>query len=152
MRVRNSRLWGVAAASAVSLALAISAGAVSSSVVYNATPNPVPPNVASVGFQATQTSEFGDFVHLAGTDRVLNTVTVTMSDWALYSDYATDARYSSNHVSWTHPITVNVYSSHLGADGAPDQLLGTVTQDVTIPWRPAADPTCAGGTAWRAGD
>src|SRR3954471_17091391 len=129
MRVRNSRLWGVAAASAVSLALAISAGAGSSSVGYNATPNPVRPNVASLGFQATQTSEFGDFVHLAGTDRVLNTVTVTMSDWALYSDYATDARYASNTVSWSHPITVNVYDSHL-------VLLGTTTQNVTIPWRP----------------
>ncbi|HEY3921925.1 MAG TPA: hypothetical protein VGL76_07400 [Gaiellaceae bacterium] len=153
MRLRNTRLWGVAAvAAAFSLALTISAGAVSSSVVYNATPNPVPPNVASVGFQATQTSQFGDYVHLAGTDRVLNTVTVTMSDWALYSDYATDARYASNTASWSHPITVNVYSSHLGANGAPDTLLATKTEDVTIPWRPAADPTCPGGTAWRAAD
>jgi hypothetical protein len=123
------------------------------SVVYNAIPTPLPPNVASLGFEATSTSEFGDYVHLAGTDRVLKTVTVTMSDWALYSDYATDVRYAGNSATWSHPITVNVYSNHLGANGAPDTLLATKTQTVVIPWRPAADPTCPnGGTAWRAGD
>ena len=152
MRVRNPRAWSAAAVAVVSLALTVSAGAVSSSVVYNATPNPLPPNVASLGFQATQTSEFGDHVHLAGTDRVLNTVTVTMSDWALYSDYATDVRYAANSATWSQPITVNIYSSHLGANGAPDTLLATKTANVTIPWRPAADPTCPGGTAWRASD
>ena len=31
-------------------------------------------------------------------------------------------------------------------------LLGTVTQMFAIPWRPVADPTCPGGTAWRAID
>lgn len=119
-----------------------------STTVYDATPSPLPPNIASVGFQATSTSEFGDYVHLAGADRVLNTVTVTMSDWALYADYASDARYSANLATWTHPVTVNVYSSHLGANGAPDTLLATKTDNVTIPWRPVADPTC--GSAWKA--
>jgi hypothetical protein len=75
-----------------------------------------------------------------------------MSDWARYSDYATDIRYSGNSVSWTHPVTVNVYSNHLGANGVPDTLLATKTETVAIPWRPAADPTCAGGTAWKASD
>jgi hypothetical protein len=107
--------------------------------------------VASLGFQATSTDEFGDFVHLGGTDRVLQTVTVTMSDWALYSDYTSDGRYSGNAATWTHPITVNIYSNPDG-DGTPNVLLATETQTVTIPWRPAADPTCPGGSAWRAGD
>lgn len=153
MRLRNPLPWGVAAAAvAVSLALTASAGAVTSSVVYNATPNPLPPNVASVGFEATSTSEFGDQVNLGGTNRVLSAVTVTMSDWALFSDYASDARYSGNPSTWSHPITVNVYANHLGLNGAPDTLLATTTQDVVIPWRPVADPTCPGGTAWRASD
>ena len=117
------------------------------SVVYDATPNPLPPNVASLGFQATSTSEFGDYVHLAGTDRVLKTVTVTMSDWALNSDYP-----SLPATGWSHPITVNVYESNLGTNGVPDTLLASRTENVTIPWRPAADPTCPGGTAWRATD
>jgi hypothetical protein len=96
------------------------AQAATSTTIYDATPNPLPPNVASLGFEATQTSEFGDLVHLAGTSRVLNTVTVTMSDWALYADYSTDARYTANSATWSHPITVNVYSNHLGTNGVPD--------------------------------
>jgi hypothetical protein len=75
-----------------------------------------------------------------------------MSDWALYSDYSSDLRYSADSATWSHPITVNVYSSHLGTNGAPDTLLATKTATITIPWRPAADPTCANGTAWRATD
>lgn len=153
MKLWNPRaLSATVAAAAVSLALAASAGAVTSSAVYDATPSPLPPNVASLGFQATSTSEFGDYVHLDGTDRVLDEVTVTMSDWALYADYSLDARYATNTATWSHPITVNVYSSHLGTNGAPDTLLASTTENVTIPWRPAADPTCAGGTAWRAAD
>jgi hypothetical protein len=149
----NPRQWGVVAfVAAACLAFAGSAGAVAPSDVYNATPSVLPPNVASLGFEATSTSEFGDHVTLAGTNRVLNTITVTMSDWALYADYATDVRYAANSSTWSHPITVNVYSSHLGVNGAPDTLLATTTQSVTIPWRPVADPTCPGGTAWRAGD
>jgi Right handed beta helix region len=128
----------IAAALSVSLAASSAIGA---SVVYNAIPSPLPPNVASVGYEATSTSEFGDYVHLAGTNRHLDTVTVTMSDWALYSDYSSDPQYSGNLLTWSHPITVNVYSSSLA-------LLATKTQNVTIPWRPVADAAC--GTAWKA--
>jgi parallel beta-helix repeat protein len=137
----------VAAVLSVSLAASSAIGA---SVVYNAIPSPLPPNVASLGFEAQSTSEFGDYVHLTSTNpnRVLNAVTVTMSDWALYSDYSTDFRYSGNSSTWSHPITVNVYSNHLGANGAPDTLLATKTQNVAIPWRPVADASC--GTAWKA--
>ena len=138
----NPRLWGVLAAAVVaSLALTASAGAVTPSAVYDATPSPLPPNVASLGYEATSTSEFGDKVHLAGTNRVLDEITVTMSDWALKSDYPT----VGTATSWQHPITVNVYTTGL-------TLLASKTETITIPWRPAADPTCAGGTAWRASD
>lgn len=107
------------------------------SVVYDATPTPLPPNVASVGFQATSTSEFGDYVRLGGTDRVLKTVTVTMSDWALNSDYP-----SMPSTGWTHPITLNIYNAVPGAPlNTVGSLLGTVTQTFTIPWRPSEDPT-----------
>ena len=149
---------GVSAALGLAVALSLFGGenvaqAVPASVtVYDATPSPLPPNIASVGFEARSTSEFGDYVHLAGTARVLNTLTVTMSDWAVFSDYATDSRYAGNAATWSHPVTVNVYSNHLGANGVPDTLLATKTANVTIPWRPATDPTCATATAWRAGD
>ncbi len=143
-----------AASASVFMALAIPAAAfaVTPTTVYDATPNPLPPNVASLGFQATQTSEFGDYVHLGGTDRNLNTVTVTMSDWALFSDYSSNATYSGNSASWTHPITLNIYNAIPGTPNQVGSPLGSVTQTVTIPWRPEADTTCAGGTAWRASD
>jgi hypothetical protein len=134
------------------LAVPIIAHALPSAVVYDATPNPLPPNVASLGYEATSTSQFGDSIHLGGTNRTLKAVTVTMSDWALYADYATDARYSGNSTTWMHPITVNVYGTQLDGNGVPTTLLATMTQNVTIPWRPVADPTCANPTAWRAAD
>jgi hypothetical protein len=148
---RGLMFFAALAAAAVSVSLA-AGSAFAGSVVYNAVPSSLPPNVASLGFEATSTSEFGDYVHLAGTNRRLNTATVTMSDWALYSDYSSDARYSANSTTWSHPITLNVYSNHLGASGAPDTLLATTTQSITIPWRPVADPTCSTPTAWRASD
>ena len=116
------------------------------SVVYDATVSPLLGNLPSQGFQATQTSEFGDEVRLAGTNRVLRSATVTMSDWALASDYP-----DLPDAGWTHPITFNVYKV-AGTEAAPKPgaLIGSVTQTKTIPWRPAADPTnCgAGSTAW----
>ena len=131
--------------------------AMADSIVYNAIPNPLPPNAPSKPFQAQQTSEFGDYIHLGGTDRQLTTVTVMMSTWARYSEYANDSRYSGNATSWTHPITINIYSNHLNAQGVPDQLLATKTQLTTIPWRPEGDPSCADtgygvGFAWKASD
>jgi hypothetical protein len=112
----------------------------------------------SVGFQATQTSEFGDYVNLGGTARTLKAVTVTMSDWALQATPANVAFCLANPSScpsggFIHPITINVYRAVPGTPlNTVGALLGTVTKNVTIPWRPEADPTCVGGTAWRAGD
>ena len=126
-----------------------------SQVVYDALPSVTPAtNYTSQPFQAQQTNEFGDYIHLGGTARMLNTVTVTMSDWAQYSEYSTDSRYSGNNQTWTHPITLNIYTNHLGSNGVPDQKIATVTQNITIPWRPAGDPSCpntgyGAGYAWK---
>lgn len=133
------------------------AGAIGSSeTVYDALPSVTPQtNYPSQGFQATSTSQLGDYVHLGGTNRILNDVTVTLSDWAKFSNYSSDPLYSGNSTSWSHPITLNVYSSHLGTNGAPDTLLATKTQSVSIPWRPESDSSCgltSNGTGWKVGD
>ena len=47
-------------------ALALAAGTASAGTVYNNIPKPIPGNVASLGFEATQTSEFGGQVQFAG--------------------------------------------------------------------------------------
>ena len=114
-----------------------------SETVYDALPSVSPDtSYPSQPFQAQQTSEFGDLIHLGGTNRVLDKVTVTMVTWAKFADYSSNPLYMNNSVSWAHPITLNVYSTSLGANGAPNDLLGTVTQDITIPWRPAASDGC----------
>lgn len=137
MTLRNPLSWGlVAAAAAASLALAASAGAVTSSVIYDATPSPLPGNVASLGFQATQTAEFGDEVVFTGTNRRLTSVTVTMSDWALHSTYPTMPA-----AGWTHPITLNLYNTNALNPTVPGTLIASTTQTFTVPWRPAEDPT-----------
>ena len=142
---------------AITAAFLVLPAIASASVVYDAVPATLAPNYPSQPFQAQQTNEFGDYIHLGGTDRQLTKVTVTMSNWALASTLgnvtfcaANVANCDATGFFW--PITVNVYSSHLGVTGVPDTLLATKTVTTHIPWRPEADPTCPGGTAWRAGD
>lgn len=141
------------------MALSLFSGPVfaASAVVYDATPNPVPPNVASLGYQATSTSEFGDYIHLAGTNRILKTVDLTMSNWALQSTPA-NVTFCENNPGkcptggFTHPITVSLYNVVPGSPNTKGTEVASLTKDVFVPWRPEADPTCSGGTAWRASD
>jgi hypothetical protein len=70
-----------------------------------------------------------------------------MSDWALHSSYP-----SMPAAGWSHPITLNLYNTNLADPTKPGTLIESTTETFLIPWRPAADPTCPGGTAWRASD
>ncbi len=125
--------------------------AAGATTLYDSIPGPLPPNVVSLGYQATQTSEFGDLIEFAGTLQVLKHVTLVMSDWALASDYPTFP--GSTGPTWSHPLTLNLYNvDNSGANPVPGTLIATRTQMVAIPWRPPADPTCPGGTGWRASD
>jgi len=113
--------------------------------VYDNIPSPLPPNVPSLGFQATQTAEFGDNVFLGGTHRRAFSAAITMSDWAKHSTYPT-----MSAAGFTHPITLNIYTvDHSGPNPALGSLIGTVTQNFLIPWRPESDPLCT-GDRWRA--
>jgi hypothetical protein len=118
-------------------------------VIYDSIPSPQPPNVVSQAFQATQTAEFGNIIDFAGTDRVLSSVTVLMSDWALASDYAS----LGSSPTWNQDLTFNLYN--VGTGGLPGALINSETQTFAIPWRPASDPTCdpnGGDIHWRASD
>ncbi len=138
------------------LALATNVSALSASdVVYDALPSVSPErNYPSHAFAATSTSEFGDAVHLAGSNRKLSTVTLTMSTWAKYSEYSSNPTYSGNESSWTLPATLNIYSNEFDGSGTPTTKLASVTKSISVPWRPEADPTCpdtgyGAGFAWR---
>lgn len=96
-------------------------------VVYSNIPDTLADNYPSLGYQATQTDEFGDRITLAGTDRLAESVTLTLSSWARSEDYG-------NAVSWDQSLTLNVYE--FGAGLLPGSLLGSVTQSFNLLFRP----------------
>ena len=122
----------------------LGSAAASAVPIYSNLPSTLPPNLPSLGYQATSTAEFGDHVAFAAGARKLNAVTVTMSDWALASTYGSGA------AGYQHDLTFNIYK-YIN-DTAAGPLIASKTLNAFIPWRPEADATCAGGTAWRAAD
>lgn len=110
---------------------------------YNAIPSKVSGNVSSVGFQATQTTEFGDKVALSGTNRTLSTMTVLFSSWACETgswegvDCAT-----TPGATFDVPITFTIYDSN-----DTTTPVATETQTVAIAYRPSASAKCTGGNA-----
>src|SRR4051812_16082542 len=91
--------------------------------IYDSIPGPLPPNVTSLGYQATQTAEFGGLIQFYGLERDLGTVTVAMSDWALAS------QFGSVDPTWNHPITLNLYNvDNSGVDPAVGALIATRAQ------------------------
>ena len=105
--------------------------ATGATVVYSSVPDPLPDNVASVGFQATSTSEFGDLIRLAPGGRVVETVTVTLSSGTAHSSFP-----SAPAAGYSHPLTVNIYAVDR-TTGTPQTglRLASVTQTFLIPWR-----------------
>jgi hypothetical protein len=114
------------------------ASAASQSVVYNNIPSPMPSNVASIGYEATSTSEFGSQVNLDGTARKNPKVTVLMSSWACKSGSWFNKDCITNPGStFTHPVTLNVYN--VNDDDSVGSLIKSDTDTFTMPYRPTAD-------------
>jgi hypothetical protein len=134
------------------LVVPLSAEAFKSGTVYDATPTSLPADVANIGFESTSTSELGDYIHLGGNGRTLGTVSMVMSTKAQYVDHAYDQRYTSNTSTWTLPVTITIYGNTLNEIYQPGPVIATLTQNIAVPWRPAADSTCANQTYWRAAD
>jgi len=127
-------------------ALAFAAPAIASaSVVYDNTSTvPIPGNVPSQAFEATQTVEFGGQIQLAGTDRANPTVTVLMSSWGCESGSWNLGNCSTTPGStFSEPVTLNIYN--VNGDNTPGSLITTVTQTFNIPFRPSADAACGDG-------
>jgi putative cell wall-binding protein len=127
--------------------------------IYDSIPEEMPPSWVSLGYQATSTSEFGDLIQLDGTDRALTGITVGMVDWACGSDYTKDGDtwvagpggpcVTEPGASFTHPITVSFYDADAsGAVPVVGKLITSVTQDVTVPFRPSADAEHCGDNRW----
>ncbi|MBP7842595.1 chitobiase/beta-hexosaminidase C-terminal domain-containing protein [Candidatus Woesebacteria bacterium] len=125
-------------------------------VVYNTMPEVMPGSYPSLGFQATQTSEFGDHLQLAGLERQAERITVELTNWACENDFTsdgsggwtpnranTDACVTTPGSSYVHPITLNVYEvDNSGLNPAVGPLIVTKTVDTAVPFRPSYDIRC----------
>lgn len=155
----------VTARSAMSLAVLALSGTAQATIVYDSTrQTPLPPNVSSQAYQAQQVAEFGDHVALAGTQRQLTTVTMTMSNWAYQSIYLSDPRYggaNQNNAGFLQNLTANFYNvAYTGSTPGVGSLITSLTQAQLIPWRAepsascgaitpgAANPYASGGSCW----
>jgi hypothetical protein len=138
---------------ALATALAISPAALADGVViYNNIPNPLPPNLPSLGYEATSAGEFGGLIQFAGggSSYSLSSATVAMSDWALASSYVlSNGGYPAgmNGTGFYVPLTLNIYN--VGANSTVGSLIGSETVNALIPWRPAASAGC--GTGYSSG-
>jgi hypothetical protein len=121
---------------------------------------------ASEAFEATGTKEFGDEVTLAGIApagqvRFLDSVTVlfasyacTSGNWSTGDCVTNKDPVTGKDMTFTHDVTANIYSVSdcVGnpAIECPDQPpVATVTQTLTIPYRPSADAVnCPGTGKW----
>lgn len=98
-------------------------------IIYSNLPSVLPGNLDSLGYEATSTTELGDHVAFAAGPRNLQSVTVTMSNWAQAG--------ASAAAGYNHDLTFNIYG--YTGDTAAGPLIATTTLNAFIPWRPVAD-------------
>jgi len=122
-----------------------------STAIFNSIPDPLPGNLPSQPYQAQQATEVGDYIQFVGTERNLSSVTVTMSSWAMHSEYPTMPAAGFNH-----DLTLNIYNvDKSGLTPALGSLIKSITKNFVMQWRPEGDPTCpdtgyGAGFGWRA--
>jgi hypothetical protein len=145
MGKKSLRTFGALVVALACCGLAV--GAAGAGIGYDSVPSPLPGNVPSVGFEARATSELGDEVQFAGTDRVLRQVTVTMSSWGCESGTWNGSDCSTTPgATFTHPLTLTVYAvDTTSGHPEPGAVLATRTQTFAIPYRPSASASCGDG-------
>lgn len=124
--------------------------------IYDSTVSPSPGNLPSLGYEATQTVEFGNQITFGGTARVLDNVVVQMSSWGCQTGSGATCSTSPG-ATFSEPITLNIYAVGPPSADGPSTVTGspiaTETKTFAIPYRPSADPTdCStapdDGTQW----
>ena len=139
-------------ATVVAQSSAIPGARAAATPIYNSIPAVYPPSFPSVGYQAQSTREFGDHIVLGGASRFLETMTVGLTNWACGSDYtltqpgnvwvpAVDPLpcITTLGTSFVHPITLTIFAvDNTGLNPAAGSVLTTLTQNVTVPFRPSA--------------
>jgi len=134
--IKRSRLLSLAVAGLLA-AGAGAASAASGSVVHDTTAS----TIGSLGYQANQVAEFGEQVFPAETGP-LETVTVVLSSWACEEGGWNTTCTSAEGATFDDPVTLTLYDDADGEVGAPRV---SITEIVTVPFRPSTDEACDGG-------
>lgn len=105
-----------------------------SETVFQTIPDVLDPAYQSFGFDSSTAAELalGDLVNLGGTNRFLESIEVTMVNFAKAASWPVLA--GENPEGFMHPLTIRVLQF---VDGVTWPLLAEKTESVLIPWRPA---------------
>lgn len=149
---RTVRALVLAVVSSVVAVMAVASGAALGGTIYNNIPAKLPGNFASVGFEATQTAQFGGQVEFLTNSitRKSPTVTLVMSSWACEKGRWTWP--SSGTLCVTKPgakfkqkATLKIYN--VGAGNTVGSLVAEQTHEFEMPFRPTASSKCTGSQA-----
>jgi hypothetical protein len=103
-----------------------------SGVVFQTHPPVAQPSYQSYGINGKVDKALGDVIQLGSENRRLESIDVTMVNWAKATDWPLLS--AQDPKGYYHPLTAIVY----GVDGNTLTLLGQETKTFLIPWRPAA--------------
>jgi len=122
-------------------------------VLYNSIPDQLPGNVASIDVWGRL--DLGDGLDLAHPGGKIGQVTVILSSWACQTGTWGAGCTTTPGATYSWPITVNIYgvtypsASPSYDTPTPNGLLGTITENLNIPYRPSSKPSkCSGGPQW----
>lgn len=149
-RMTSARPLLAAAALAAALALAVAAAPAqgAATVLYSNMPSPFPGNTPSEAFEATQTSQFGGQVELAGSNKGFKRtfVTVALSSWGCETGtWSNNNCHTARGARFEWPVTLHIYD--VGSLNAVGTELVKVTKTFKIPYRPSASAKCTGANA-----
>ena len=118
--------------------------------VFNSLPAQLPGNVPSVGFEATQTDEFGDQIRLAPGGQKLKKVTVAMSSWACEAGtWSTADCVTTQGATFNESIKLTLYKANNVDPTLPGAEIATRKRTFAIPFRPSADAAnCEDPNKW----
>ena len=115
-------------------------------VVYDNLPATNPGNVVSQAFEATQTSQFGGLVELAGTARKNGSVTVALSSWGCQHGTWQGTPECTTTPGAKFPVAITLRINELGPGNSVGNVLKIVKKTFNIPYRPSQSKTCINGS------
>lgn len=138
MRISKTLVTGALAAAAAAGSAMASATAIYDSISGAGGVGVLDGSYPSLGFQATQTAEFGDRITFGGSARTLQTATFTMVNWARYNDYNVGGQYYGSGEwagnGFNHSFTLSLYEA--GSGSSKGNLIASITETKFIAYRP----------------